>query len=140
MEENKLIYQGVAQIYLQGLDALEVLPGPTNGKQIKFAVGGPESAILVHDYRESSRLSAEKALAGEDIYDFAGTFNQPSKISIYENKTQIDIEIHELQEAHDRPILWLGVINDGTWAAYQTSWERLRALGDKRVAFAALVV
>ncbi len=140
MKKNKLIYQGGAKIYLQGMNALEVLPGPMNGEQICFAVGAPESAITIHDYRIASLLAAEKALTGEDIYNFASIFNQAARICIYENRAQIDIEIHESQEDRDKPVLWLGVTDDGSWAAYQTSWEKLRSLEDARVAFAALIV
>jgi hypothetical protein len=140
MKDQKIIYQGGAAIYLQGLNALEVASSANKHSHMSFFVGSPESAIQVNDYRESSRSAAQKALSGQDIFGFADIFNQPAWIEINEDPETTEIEIRDGEGMGNNTLLWLGVIDDGEMSVQEIIWENLRALDDDRIAFVALVV
>jgi hypothetical protein len=139
MKDQKLIYQGSASIYLQGLNALEATLSDNDNSHMSYFVGSPESTIQVNDYRTSSRSAAKRALGGEEVFEFANVFNQPAWVMIKQDQEATEIEIREGEEMEEKPLLWLGVIDDGLMAVQDILWENLRALNDDRVAFAALV-
>jgi hypothetical protein len=139
MKDQKIIYQGGAAIYLQGLNALELAASENEHSHMSYFVGSPESTIQVNDYRASSQSAAERALGGEGAFEFADVFNQPAWVMIKENQEATEIEIRDGEEMKDKPLLWLGVIDDGLMPVQEILWENLRALNDDRVAFAALV-
>ncbi len=138
MSSLPLQYRGSAQVYLQGLEALE----PSNGASeipVTYYVGCPESNIFIRDYRLAPSLAARRALTDQDDGEFAEVFSQPASIEVRATDDLTEIELHD-GGTDDEPLtLWLGVIDDGRMAVHEIEWETIKFIGETIFAFAALV-
>lgn len=140
MKNGKFLFQGNADVYLQGKNAL--MPEGINGvRPISYFIGSQSSKLMVNDFRKSPVETAKKILQGEQIDNFADIFNQPAKIEVTEIPGGISIDLHDKLEGDniDLPILWMGILNSDYMPVRETEWEYLNVTDDKEVAFVALV-
>ena len=136
MVETPLIYKGNANIYLQGLGALE--PITTQSNLMEYFVAYPESKILVRDFRKNVAELANKILEGDNA-NFPEIFSQPAWIEIRSTKDAAEILIKDgINENHEKT-LWLGVIRDSKMSVQDVDWEIIKSVNDNEFAFAALV-
>ena len=146
---NKIIFNGVAQVYLQGNNGLEVsdavLDSIKSGKldtaiRMDYTVFTAASNLHVKDYRTTVNLAAMAAISGGDVSTFAIDFNQPAHVTVEETDGGgIEISIKEPDAEADDLTLWLGSIDDARMAVQkETIWEQIIPVEGK-FAFAALV-
>lgn len=136
----ELLYQGPANVYLQGREALEVLDSHAENF-IVYIIGTAKSAIRVIDFRGRSITAAHRALQGEGIWNFADIFNLPAWVEIRGDDQGCEAEIimHEVEPGESRPTLWLGVLEGGWIPAQDSDWELLRPIDEERTAFASII-
>ncbi|MEA4908503.1 MAG: hypothetical protein GYA17_01500 [Chloroflexi bacterium] len=139
MEPNN-IYQGFAQVYLEGKSALQPVERPAL-QCTRYYLGSSESRITLTDYREEANRAAIRAIdAGDDRYDFAETFCRPAEVHIASQDGHIAIQLWPWEgRVAEHPILWIGVTEIDELPANPVSWLALRNDARKRPVFAALV-
>ena len=135
---NGLQFQGNAQVYLQGQEALEPVLTASNGHMVYY-VGRPDSLIRVEDYRSEPNRAAKQAITSFNDEGFADVFNQPAWVEIYELEECTKIVMFDGTADSTQPILWLGVWESDEMNDYTILWETMRSIGEKQVAFAILV-
>lgn len=136
---ESILYEGVANVYLQGNGALQPV-GSFSSKCMNYSVGTCEE-IIVRDFRPEPDLAAIRTLEGTTNLPFADIFSTPSYIKIQECKqgAQIDLMDAENIIESEIPTLWLGVTEKNTFHGYEPAWYILRKTQDNRNAFAILV-
>ena len=80
MNNYKTKFSGFADIYLQGLDALQ--PLEDKPEHMTYYLGCPVSNILIQDYRLEAAVAARLALNGHNENNFADVFNCPAWVEI----------------------------------------------------------
>ena len=139
MQPSNLLYEGEANIYLQGKNAL-IATDPNNKSQMAYSIGSLNSSLNIQDYRRIPSQAAKQALSGEDGLYFADTFNQPAFAQVTLEGTTVNIILRESEKAENAPILWIGVFNENEMSVQPTRWEFLRSIDDRQTAFVALIV
>jgi hypothetical protein len=138
MNNEEIIYEGNARVYLQGKGALQ----PIATKDIDcytYFIGTETSSIQIKDYRTEVNQVAKAALEKRFNGEFADIFNEPARIEIFEAEGIIEIKMHPGQSDSTSPILWMGVIYDGKMPAHEITWESLKPIEGNAIAFAVLV-
>ena len=133
-------FQGHVKVYLQGLNALEAIN--TTPDCQSYYLGSSHTGIKIRDYRRLPREAAKQALDGNEVYQcqFAQIFNQPGHARIHSLDGNVEIDIHEDELMEQAPTLWMGVVPDGaSLSLAYVDWEILKAVGDNKTGFAALV-
>lgn len=138
MSRQNVIFQGTAQLYLQGLDALQVAE-PINGHGALYYLGAPISRITIRDFRMAPVKAAEQALQGRDIFDFAKIFNSSADVEIITIREEIKIQLFDTKEKSRDTVLLMGVITDDWMPIYPSFYEEFRLLEDDRKAFVSLI-
>ena len=138
MNKGEILFQGNANVYLQGKNAL--LPENSNeGNLMTYFIASSSSTIHIEDRRKKSNETARRILDGQNGLKFTDYFNKPAWINVRRIEEGINIEMHECREEGDLPTLWMGVIYDNKMPIYPIEWEILKPLGDRKTAFAALI-
>ena len=138
MNNQNLHYLGKADIYLQGMDALQPLEITQN--YIAYYIGCPVSNIIVYDFRKAPALAAERALKGVGEEKFADVFNHPGWIEIRETAKVTEIYISELDEKEEiRTTLWLGILYNQSMVEHNVIWKLIRPITDSITAFAVIL-
>lgn len=134
----KLLYNGPASIYLEGEKALWFLENMSL-ETISYAIGSIETPIVVHDHRSLSVTAAFQTNTDKGQKDFADHFNQAAWVQIREFDNNVEIDLEECKQEAENKTLWLGIICDNNMPVYRTLWQKLHPVGEKSIAFAALV-
>lgn len=138
MTDAPIIFQGNTQIYLQGLNALEVIEEPKNGRAI-YLVGSPESGICIQDFRSIVNQAALKAIKGNNEVEFAAVFSNPAWVEIREANGNAEIHLHDSLCDPNTQLLWIGVSEEDEFPILPLQWDKFQLLEDRRIAFAALI-
>lgn len=132
-----IVFNGPVQVYLQGKDAL--FPVDASNDQISYWIGSQNSKLFLKDHRYLPIRAANRVLAGEDGSEFADIFNQPAIAKVNLEDDAVNIELHEIANAGNYPILWLGVLEKNLMPNYSVEWEYLRPLNSHSTAISILI-
>ncbi len=138
METKDVVYQGNANVYLEGDRAFLPLE-LDNPEKIVYSIGAQHTHLVVHDYRIKSNSVARQILSGNTSMEFAEAFNQSAWVEIFQQEGGLEINLHECLSKGQFPILWMGVIRDGKMPVHKLAWEILKPVEEFATAFAALV-
>lgn len=143
MDNLRILYKGMADIYLQGQNALCPIEETINKSQeIQYCIGDTSTDFLIRDLRKKTILEANNAIRLRYQNGFAKTFNQQAWVEVrYEpSKEKIEIELSDPAEISNEklPLLWLGILDDNIMPAYEVDWEVFKSLVG-RTAFVSLV-
>ncbi len=140
---NDFHFEGEVNLYLQGEKALAV--DEQNSGFLQCYLGSKYSCIRIRDFRYQPRFLAERTIFTKETLQFKDAFCQPAKAVIQLKKGNVQIDLHEPDLCTDlstnhKPILWLGVIDDGDSIPLRyVDWEIFRSIDDVRTGFAMLL-
>ena len=138
MATDQVKFSGIADIYLQGYDALQPLgSGP---EKMAYYIGCGASNIIVHDFRRAPAIAAQLALTGIDEEKFADIFNCPGWVEIREEQEETTISIRDRKiNGEERSILWLGILYNEELDEKELYWKSVSHITESITAFAAIV-
>ena len=132
MNELQILYQGSAQVYLQGQNALDPIPNTYKPNEMLYYVGEKSTDFTVKDLRKEPVNAAQEAIQLNHQNGFVKVFNKQSWVEIrYEpNNQKIEIELRDQTEASitNLPLLWFGILNDNIMPGYEVDWEVFKPL------------
>lgn len=132
------IFQGNANVYLQGKNALEVVQKEPD--HFLYNIGSVLSGISIRDFRVNAYIAAQKAICGDTESNFEQSFSQPALTTITVLDDKVNIEMHESSEENCVPTIWMGVAEDGEELPLTyIDWEAFRFAGTSKTGFAALI-
>ena len=142
MDNNSILFEGNARVYLQGKNALQVIPQTGLSQGIRYCIGDPSSQFFIHDFRTKSVIQAWEAIHRGYQNGFAKSFNQVSWVKILYDQSNKEIEI-EIRDKVDRPsqvpVLWMGILENHLMQGYEVEWEMFKYLDSQNTAFVALI-
>jgi len=141
MENQQILFQGTARIYLQGKNALYPFEIINCSNAMHYYIGQESTEFIVHDYRKEPVITAKNVLKTQYQNGFAGIFNQPAWVEIrYDQPVKkVEIELHDTQENISSSLLWLGILEDNIMPSYKVEWEVFKPLDTGKTAFVSLI-
>jgi len=143
MEDMQVLYRGIANIYLQGHNALcPIEETINNSHEIRYCIGDASTEFFIKDLRKELVLEANEAIRLSRQNGFTRDFNQQAWVEVRYEPSQEKVEI-ELRDPvkisqEKMPLLWLGVLENNLMPAYEVDWEIFKPLAGS-TAFVSLV-
>lgn len=136
-----IVYQGQAQIYLQGQNALLATP-PETADEMRYFIGGEQTNLVIRDFRPKVILEAHEAIRRQYQNGFAKVFSQRAYVEVrYDSeKESMEIQLYDSDNQGSRvPTLWAGVLENNTMPGYQVDWEIFKKVSKEQTAFVAML-
>lgn len=135
MNNFQNLYSGMANVYLQGQNALCPIEESIQlSKEIRYCIGDSATSLFITDLRITPVLEASEALRLGYQNGFSKTFNQQAWVEVsYEPSSEkVEIELHDpiMDETGQKelPLLWMGVLEGNIMPAYEVEWEVFKSL------------
>ena len=142
MSNYSVLFEGSVRIYLQGNNALQVIPATNLAEEMHYYIGNESTQFLIHDFRKKTVKEAQEAIQRQYQNGFAKSFNQTAwAIVKYDELNEgIDIEIRDnLNASTKKTILWMGILENNLMPGYEVAWEVFKSLDAQNTAFVALI-
>ena len=139
--ETSIIYKGLAQIYLQGKNALQVLSTHI-GNEMHYVLGNEQTNLIVHDFRQSTTGEALSEIWQCFPNEFAHQFNQNAfiEVSYTASSNCLEIDLYDTDNSsEDLPLLWMGILEDNLMPGYRVKWEIFKPIDSCNTAFVAFI-